>query len=58
MRAGEHVLATNQAGEVDRNDRRGLSIFRIGRDFIERRLALDDPIPITFVPNFCSVSGS
>ena len=54
----EHVLATNQAGEVDRNDRRDLSIFRIGWDFIERRLALDDPIPITFVPNINSVSGN
>jgi hypothetical protein len=55
---GEHVLATNQAHEVDRNDRRDLSIFRIGWDFIERRLALDDPIPVTFIPNFRSVSGS
>ncbi len=54
---GEHVMATDQAHEVDRTDRRDLSIFRIGWDFIERRLALDDPIPIVFVPNFCSVSG-
>ncbi|UCC62508.1 MAG: IS4 family transposase [Anaerolineae bacterium] len=54
---GEHVMATNQASEVDRNDRRDLSIFRIGWDFIERRLALDDPIPITFVPNISSATG-
>ncbi len=54
---GEHVIATKQTGEVDRNDRRDLSIFRIGWDFIERRFALHDPIPIFFVPNFCSVSG-
>ncbi len=29
----------------------------LGWDFIERRLALDDPVPIAFIPNFCSVSG-
>ena len=54
---GARAVATNQAHEVDRTDRRDLSIFRIGWDFIERRLALDDPIPIVFIPNFCSVSG-
>jgi hypothetical protein len=54
---GEHVMATGQTHEVDRTDRRDLSIFRIGWDFIERCLALNDPIPVAFVPNFCSVSG-
>jgi hypothetical protein len=54
----EHVIATNQAGEVDRNDRRDLSIFRIGWDFVERRLALNDPVPITFVPDISSVVGN
>jgi hypothetical protein len=54
---GEHVLLTHQVDEVDRSDRRDLSIVRIGWDFIERRLALDDPFPLTFLPNFCSVSG-
>lgn len=54
---GEYVLTTDQADEVDRNDRRDLSIFRIGWDFIERRIALDDPFPDVFAPNFCSVSG-
>jgi hypothetical protein len=54
---GEHVLATGQAGEVDRNDRRDLSIFRLGWDFIERRLALDDPVPAKFVPRISSVSS-
>jgi hypothetical protein len=54
---GEHVIRTNQADEVDRTDRRDLSIFRIGWDFIERRLALDDSLPPVFIPNFCSVSG-
>jgi hypothetical protein len=35
-----------------------LSIFRIGWDFIERRLALNHPFPITFVPAFQKVSDS
>ena len=51
------VMATDQAHEVDRTDRRDLSIFRLGWDFIERCLALDDPIPIAFVPNCRKVSG-
>ena len=55
--AGEQAIHNGLADEVDRTDRQDLSVFRIGWDFIERRLALDDPIPITFIPNFCSVSG-
>jgi hypothetical protein len=56
---GEHVLATNRAHEVDRTDRRDLSVFRLGWDFIERCLTLDDPIPIAFVPTFsANMSGS
>jgi hypothetical protein len=55
--AGEHVLATGHAGDVDRNDRRDLSIFRIGWDFVKRRCVLDDPIPIVFVPFFTLLSG-
>ena len=54
---GERVLHLALHSEVDRADRRDLSIFRLGWDFIERRLALDDPLPRVFVPNFCSVSG-
>lgn len=54
---GEHVLNSGLASDVDRSDRRDLSIFRLGSDFIERRLALDDPVPVFFIPNFCSVSG-
>jgi hypothetical protein len=49
---GEYVLATGQASEVDRSDRRDLSVFRIGWDFIERRMALHDPFPDVFMPNF------
>lgn len=49
---GEKVLNDGLAAEIDRTDRRDLSIFRIGWDFVERCLALDDPIPIAFVPTF------
>jgi hypothetical protein len=55
---GEHVAYTGLAAEVDRSDRRDLSIFRIGWDFIERRLALNHPVPFTFVPAFQKVCGS
>lgn len=55
---GEHVIKHNMTSEIDRNDRRDLSIFRLGWDFLERRLALNDPIPECFRPSFCLVSGS
>ncbi len=54
---GEYVLTQALAPEVDRHDRRDLSIFRLGWDFLERRLALSDPIPLVFIPSFCSVYG-
>jgi hypothetical protein len=54
---GEHVLTTNRAHEVDRADRRDLSVFRIGWDFIERCLGLNDPISIAYVPSFGKVSA-
>jgi hypothetical protein len=43
---------------VDRHDRRDLSLFRLGWDFVERCLSLADPIPILDFQNLCSVSGS
>jgi hypothetical protein len=43
---------------VDRHDRRDLSLFRIGWDFVERCLSLADPIPIILPSNLCLVSGS
>lgn len=43
---------------VDRHDRRDLSLFRLGWDFVERCLSLNDPIPIASPSLFCSVSGS
>lgn len=54
---GEHTLTMGFNTEVDRNDRQDLSIFRLGWDWLERRLALRDPFPILFRPNFCLVSG-
>ena len=35
---------------VDRKDRRDKSLFRIGWDWLERRLALNKPSPLTFQP--------
>lgn len=53
----EHVITHQLTDEIDRTDRRDLSLFRIGWDFLERRLALFDPIPPVSVPNFCLMSG-
>lgn len=47
---GEHVLDYQLCAEVDCSDRRDLSIFRLGWDFIEWRLALHDPFPDVFHP--------
>ncbi|MEO1668295.1 MAG: hypothetical protein AAFU54_26915 [Chloroflexota bacterium] len=55
---GEALIRNGQTYLVDRRDRRDLSVFRLGWDFIERLLALQRPIPEHFCPNFCSVSGS
>ena len=54
---GEHLLQTHQIHLVDRHDRRDLSLFRLGLDFIWRCITLDDPFPASFFSNFCSVSG-
>lgn len=54
---GEYVLSHGLNTEVDRTDRQDLSIFRLGWDWINRRLTFDDPIPIHLRPNFCLVSG-
>jgi Transposase DDE domain len=53
----EHVITHRLTREVTRPDRTDLSIFRIAWDFLERRLALSDPIPDVSLPNFCLVSG-
>jgi Transposase DDE domain len=43
---------------VDRHDRRDLSLFRLGWDFVERCLSLHDPIPIILPSHLLLVSGS
>ena len=54
---GEYVLLHGFHGDVDRPNRRDLSIFRLGWDWLERRFVFDDPIPILLRPSFCLVSG-
>lgn len=58
LAVGRQVEITGQTDLVDRHDRRDLSLFRLGWDFIERCLSLSDPIPIIFPSNLCLVSGS
>ncbi len=53
----EYVITHKRTRDIDRANRQDLSVFRLGLDFLERRLTLDDPIPHVFVPNFCLVSG-
>ena len=53
----EHVITHQLTHEVDRSDRRDLSLFRLGWDFLERRLSLFDPISPVALPNFCFMSG-
>jgi hypothetical protein len=57
---GQRLMARPPSGlsaEIDRSDRHDLSLFRLGWDFLERRLALFDPIPSVSLPNLCLVSG-
>jgi hypothetical protein len=54
---GGHLIFTDQTDLVDRNDRRDLSIFRLGLDYVERLLALGDPIPLCHIPAFTKLSG-
>ena len=58
MAAGEHVLQHGLRKIVDRADRRDLSVFRLGWDYVLHRLNLDRPIPDRLRPIFCQVSGN
>lgn len=49
---GERVLERRLAVWVDRTDRRDLSVFRLGWDYIERCLLHNDDIPIAAIPHF------
>lgn len=52
---GDYVQRLNLTSEIDRTDRRDLSIFRLGWDFLQRRLLFYDPLPFVFVPSFKGV---
>jgi hypothetical protein len=54
---GEYVIRHGLAAEVDRVDRRDLSFFRLGWDFVERRVSLYDALPRLFIPSFSLVYG-
>lgn len=54
---GEYVLVHGFQGDVDRRDRRDLSLFRLGWDWLDRRLTLRDPFPLRLRPDFSLVSG-
>jgi hypothetical protein len=45
---GSYIIKTGQRYLVDRSDRRDLSLFRIGFDMFERRLARALAVPISF----------
>lgn len=56
---GESVITSGLTSWVDRSDRRDLSIFRLGWDYLTRLLTLGDPIPSFRCPSFSlKVSGS
>jgi hypothetical protein len=54
---GEHLIVQHLTALIDRPDRPDLSIFPLGWDFLDRCLTRNDPLPDTFVPNFCLLSG-
>lgn len=53
----EHLHQSRIANSIDRTERQDLSCFRRGWDYLERCLALDDPIPRVTLPSFVEVSG-
>lgn len=55
---GTQTIKNGKRRLVDRNDRRDLSIFRIGYDMLERCLLNNEPISIRRVPYLPKLSGS
>jgi hypothetical protein len=55
---GVAITQLGLAALVDRADRRDLSFFRLGFDWLDRCLALGDPLPPAFFPSFDLVLGS
>ena len=58
MALGVELTKLGRAREVDRPDRRDLSFFRRGFDFLKRCLALKEPILPGFFPDFNLQYGS
>ncbi|MBA3868880.1 MAG: hypothetical protein H0X30_06980 [Anaerolineae bacterium] len=58
MAVGRQVEIRQLIDLVDRHDRHDLSIFRWGWDFIERCLALADPVSLIQPSNLLLVPGS
>ena len=58
LAVGRQVEIAHLIDLVDRHDRHNLSIFRWGWDFVERCLALSDPLPIIYPSNLCLMSSS
>lgn len=54
---GEFVFYFGFSDEIDRTDRRDLSLFRLGWDWLIRRFTFADPFPVIFCPDFSLVSG-
>lgn len=52
MGLGEWLIQHHLTATVDRSDRRDLSLMRLGWDYLERCLALEDPIPLIPLPDF------
>ena len=50
MHLGQRTIQSGRRHLVDRHDRRDLSIFRIGRDFADKRLVLNQLVPGAFQP--------
>ncbi len=55
---GSQTIKNGKRRLVDRNERRDLSIFRIGLDMLERCLANQEPFSIRFSPYQHKVYGS
>lgn len=58
MALGVTITQLGRAAVVDRKDRRDLSFFRRGFDFLDRILRLGEPLPPGFFPSFDLVLGS
>jgi hypothetical protein len=54
---GEHLVRSALTALVDRADRRDLSLFRLGFDFLDRLLDLSESPPDAFLPSLDLVLG-